>query len=106
MSYRTRIVASLVSFALAYGAVAVAAAEPEPTSSAPVEAPCPKALGEYVAGESTSALVLRCVGKPHHEDHNPDGRFTYLYNLDQSVTVVFLFDSQSKLIRYRGYKQN
>lgn len=104
MSYRTRVVASLVSFVLICGTAI--SAEPEPTNPESAEIPCPRAPGEYVAGESTSALVLRCLGKPHHEDHNPDGRFTYLYNLNQSATVVFLFDSQNKLIRHRGYKQN
>lgn len=58
----------------------------------------------FVANEGvTSPLdTLLSLGKPGHEDYNPDGRFTYLY----PTTVgsdVYLFDRSNKLIRVAKY---
>lgn len=74
------------------------------TSNAPAN--CPKIVGGYKAGETTSQLVQSCLGSPFHENHNPDGRYVYLYKIDTTTTIAFLFDSSGKLIRTQGYKQN
>jgi hypothetical protein len=66
---------------------------------------CPKTVDDYKAGEATSELVLRCMGKPSHEDHNPDGRYVYLYDINESTKLTFLFDKSGSLIRTRGYNQ-
>ena len=68
-------------------------------------ADCPSTLGGYKEGQATSEQVKQCLGKPVHEDRNPDGRYVYMYNI-QGNTVAFLFDSAGKLIRIRGYTKN
>ena len=75
------------------------------TAPAP-QAICPTTVAGYVAGEATSNLVKSCMGQPEHEDHNPDGRYVYLYRPDIHTIMSFLFDSKGKLIRTRGYHQN
>lgn len=67
---------------------------------------CPKTLGDYKAGEATSKLVQSCLGWPIHEDHNPDGRYAYVYEMDSATNVIFVFDTSGKLIRTKGYKHN
>jgi hypothetical protein len=83
-----------------FGCASTLAAEPgqQPT--------CPASVDGYTAGESTSEFVKECLGIPIHEDHNPDGRFVYLYQIDGKTKVAFLFDASGKLIRTRGYQQN
>ena len=77
----------------------------------------PNKLNALVVGESTSEQVLESLGQPVHEDHNPDGRFVYVYDLDlpdandpkapaMKGMVSILFGSDSKLIRFRIYKQD
>lgn len=68
-------------------------------------ADCPSTLGGYKAGQATSEQVKQCLGKPTHEDRNPDGRYVYMYNI-QGNMIAFLFDSADKLIRIRGYTKN
>jgi hypothetical protein len=85
---------------LACIAVCVAAAG----CAAPRPADCPKFVTDYVVGEATSDFVRSCMGQPVSEDHNPDGRYVYLYDLAPHVKVAFLFDSSGKLIRRQGYQ--
>lgn len=66
---------------------------------------CPSTLGGYKQGQATSEEVRQCLGKPVHEDRNPDGRYVYIYNI-QGNMIAFLFDSAGKLIRIRGYSKN
>ena len=73
-------------------------------SAAPAD--CPTKLGEYVAGEATSDFVKHCMGEPGFENHNPDGRFVYIYDLDADTKAAFLFNLSGKLIRIRGYGRN
>ncbi|KTC51471.1 hypothetical protein AO262_17685 [Pseudomonas fluorescens ABAC62] len=67
---------------------------------------CPKTVGDYKVGESTSQEIQSCLGTPYYENHNPDGRYVYLYKLDTAITIAFVFDASGKLINTRGYKQN
>jgi hypothetical protein len=68
-------------------------------------------------GEATPEDVKASFGEPEHIDKNPDGRFAHLYELELKDTkdssapplrgkIVFLFDKDGKLVRYRVYKQN
>jgi len=68
-------------------------------------ADCPTTLGGYKEGQATSVEVKQCLGKPAHENRNPDGRYIYMYNI-QGNTIAFLFDSTGKLIRIKGYVKN
>lgn len=67
---------------------------------------CPKKIGGYKVGETTSQLVQTCLGSPFHEDHNPDGRYVYIYEIDTNIFVSFLFEASGQLIRTHGYKKN
>jgi len=68
-------------------------------------------------GVSTPEEIKASFGEPEHVDKNPDGRFAHLYALelkDQKDLnapplkgkIVFLFDKEGKLVRYRVYKQD
>lgn len=74
--------------------------------SSALPADCPKKIGDYKAGEATSQQIRSCLGSPLNENHNPDGRFLYLYEVKSNITVGFLFDSSGKLISTQGYKKN
>ncbi|HCT04657.1 MAG TPA: hypothetical protein DIW86_04750 [Pseudomonas sp.] len=74
--------------------------------SAAASANCPKKIGDYKAGEATSEQIKGCLGAPVDENHNPDGRYVYLYEVENNITVGFLFDSSGKLMRTSGYKRN
>lgn len=76
--------------------------QPNPTPSGN----CPKTVGDYKVGESTSLKVQSCLGSPYHENYNPDGRYVYLYKLDPTTTLAFVFDKSGTLLNTRGYKQN
>ncbi|ROM33630.1 hypothetical protein BK648_22850 [Pseudomonas poae] len=67
---------------------------------------CPKTVGDYKVGKSTSQEIQNCLGSPYYENYNPDGRYVYLYKLDPAITRAFVFDASGKLINTRGYKQN
>jgi hypothetical protein len=66
---------------------------------------CPDTVGGYKPGETNSAEVQHCMGDPVHEDHNPDGRYIYMYQLKDGTILAFLFDSSDKLIRVSGYEK-
>jgi hypothetical protein len=59
----------------------------------------------FVEGKSTAEDVKAALGKPDHENHNPDGRFVYLYSSPNGM-ITYLFDSKGVLIRIRGYTKN
>ena len=60
-------------------------------------------VSPFVEGKSTAEDVKTALGKPEHENHNPDGRFFYGYSSPNGM-VTYLFDSKGVLIRIRGYK--
>lgn len=64
---------------------------------------CPSNLSGYKEGVSTTQQVKACMGAPSDEDHNPDGRFVYGYQLKDKTLVKFLFNSNGTLIRVRAY---
>lgn len=74
-------------------------------SSAP-PANCPQKIGDYKAGEATSQQIRSCLGSPFHENKKPDGRYVYLYKVQSTITVAFLFDTSGKLINTQAYKQD
>ena len=66
---------------------------------------CPKDYEPFVAGEATAEFVRSCMGKPIYEDHNPDGRFVYVYKSKEDTSrLTFLFDSSQKLLKVNGWK--
>lgn len=75
------------------------------TAAAP-KATCPTTVAGYAAGETTSDFIKSCMGQPEHENHNPDGRYVYIYRPDVHTIMSFLFDAKGKLIRTRGYRQD
>jgi hypothetical protein len=66
---------------------------------------CPKNIAKFPITETTSDDVLLCMGKPRHEDYNPDGRFVYLYETPQKVALTYLFGKDKKLIKIIGYEK-
>lgn len=65
---------------------------------------CPKNIAKFPTGETTSEDVLSCMGKPQHEDYNPDGRFVYLYETPTKTVLTYLFGQDKKLIKIVGYE--
>lgn len=65
---------------------------------------CSSLIDGYVKGSSTAQFVQSCLGEPNHKDHNPDGRFVYLYRFDDLVTT-FLFDDSGVLIRSNSFRK-
>ena len=66
---------------------------------------CPKNIAKFPIAKTTSDDVLSCMGKPRHEDYNPDGRFVYLYETPQKVALTYLFGKDKKLIKITGYEK-
>jgi hypothetical protein len=66
---------------------------------------CPKNITKFPIAKTTSDDVLSCMGKPRHEDYNPDGRFVYLYETPQKVALTYLFGKDKKLIKITGYEK-
>jgi outer membrane protein assembly factor BamE (lipoprotein component of BamABCDE complex) len=74
----------------------------------------PQQINSLVKGKTTAEDVIKTFGKPEHEDHNPDGRFVYLYPFSlQGKTasepplegkITFLFSSDGKLAGLKMYK--
>ncbi|TDR81912.1 hypothetical protein [Paludibacterium purpuratum] len=84
-------------------------AETPQSASAPVAdhpAGCPDTISGFVDGKVKAEEVQRCMGKPINENHNPDGRFIYMYGLNENQVVAFLFDKDGILIRKRGFQKN
>jgi outer membrane protein assembly factor BamE (lipoprotein component of BamABCDE complex) len=65
---------------------------------------CPNNIAKFPIGETTSDDVLSCMGKPQHEDYNPDGRFVYLYETPQKIIFTYLFGTDKKLLKITGYE--
>ena len=86
-------------------AVAISTLTACATKSSGASAKCPSDLTGYVAGQ-TEAYVKSCMGNPSYEDHNPDGGFVYLYNINKNFTFTFLFDKSGVVIRTAGYKKD
>lgn len=69
-------------------------------------APQPASGGTVtVQGMATADQVKAKLGKPSYEDHNPDGRFIYMYDQPGSRVTAYLFDSGGHLIRIRAYQR-
>lgn len=51
---------------------------------------------------TTPLDTLIALGKPEHEDYNPDGRFSYLFP-SEIGSDVYLFDRSNKLMRVVKY---
>ena len=67
---------------------------------------CPATMGGFKEGEATSAEVKHCIGNPFSEDHYhySDGKYVYVYVLNDGTIVNFMFDSSDKLISITGYE--
>ncbi|MDB5990085.1 MAG: hypothetical protein JWQ10_1488 [Herbaspirillum sp.] len=84
----------------------VYAEEPKP-DVAPPKSACPERLDGFANGLSSAEQIKTCLGQPPaHEDHNPDGRFVYLYNLKNGIAITYLFEPSGLLIRTNAYKKN
>ncbi|MCE9684632.1 YjgB family protein [Shewanella sp. AS16] len=66
---------------------------------------CPKNVAKFPIGETTSDDIVSCMGKPSHEDYNPDGRFVYLYDSQKKIVLAYLFGKDKKLIKVTGYEK-
>ncbi|MBJ2136135.1 hypothetical protein JEU11_06700 [Paraglaciecola chathamensis] len=67
---------------------------------------CPSNIAKFPIGETTSDHVISCMGKPQHEDYNPDGRFVFLYEAKDNVILTYLFGEDKKLIKIVGYEDS
>lgn len=67
---------------------------------------CPENIANFPIGETTSDDVISCMGKPIHEDYNPDGRFVYLYETPKEVVLAYVFGKDKKLVKVTGFKKN
>jgi hypothetical protein len=65
-----------------------------------------ESLPPFVNGTTTAKEVKKQLGRPMNENHNPDGRFVYMYQTRDGAMVAFLFDDKGVLIRVRGYARN
>lgn len=79
--------------------------EIKPMGSDSKDAPCPANKAQFPIGITTSEQVLRCMGKPQHENYNPDGRFVYLYESKQNLILTYLFSPDKKLLKIVGYEK-
>ncbi|MDP1632136.1 MAG: hypothetical protein Q8L66_12030 [Caulobacter sp.] len=96
---------AVISLAARSGALA----QTEEAPPAPIKhlAKCPDNVGDYIDSDATAPFVKKCLGAPTTENHNPDGRFVYLYSLQGGkLTLTFLFASDGSMIRLRAYKTN
>ena len=73
----------------------------------------PSAFSAFKEGATTSQEVKAALGAAVHEDHNPDGRYVYLYDFDfpadgdkpaMKGMASFLFSKEDTIIRIRFYK--
>jgi hypothetical protein len=78
----------------------------EVSTAASSNSSCPSRLDGFENGVATAEQVKICIGAPHHEDHNPDGRFVYLYHLKNGIIITYLFDKSGILERTNAYKKN
>jgi hypothetical protein len=76
----------------------------EAPAGVPEQTKCPEQLDKFESGGASADFVVKCIGKPVSEDHNPDGRFVYLYKLKDGITITYLFDSKGLLLRHRVYQ--
>ncbi|TKB45370.1 hypothetical protein [Thalassotalea mangrovi] len=67
---------------------------------------CPKNITKFEVGVATSMQIKGCMGKPNHEDFNPDGRYVFLYETEEGIIVTYLFDSNDKLVKVTGYQKS
>lgn len=67
---------------------------------------CPSNIAKFPVVETTSDHVVSCMGKPQHEDYNPDGRFVYLYETKGNTILTYLFGKDKKLIKIVGYEKS
>ncbi len=71
------------------------------------------------APDTTSEQIKQRLGTPAHEDHNPDGRYVFAYDLDLPEQVVdgktyppvkgvvtFLFSAEGKVLKMPIYVKN
>ena len=79
-------------------------------STLAVSAVNPEALGKLKKGES-SDHVRELFGSPTSEDHNPDGRFVYVYEYESLKDssdkgfVTLLFGKDRKLLKLEAFKK-
>jgi hypothetical protein len=86
-------------------ATALYAQDQGPEGTVPPSKPsCPKQLDEFAVGVASADDIRRCNGAPKTQDNNPDGRFTYLYELRNGIMIVYLFGQDRLLIRTRAYQ--
>lgn len=70
----------------------------------------PEALAKLKKGE-TSDHVRELFGSPTSEDHNPDGRFVYVYEYkslkdsSEKGFVTLLFGKDKRLLKLEAYKK-
>lgn len=83
-----------------------AATGPEAPKPVPTLTKCPDNAGAYVDSHVSASFVVKCMGKPQSENHNPDGRYVYMYNLKGGAMIGFLFDHDGVLIRPVAYRHD
>ena len=82
----------------------MAAGDAPGVQDAATKVACPARLDGFVNGAATAAVIVGCIGKPASADHNPDGRFVYLYKLRDGITVAYLFDAGGVLASTNVYQ--
>ena len=102
-----KLINKLITALFVFGVFTQGAFADESATNAPKsQASCPERLDGFTNGEATAEQIKGCLGQPHHEDHNPDGRFVYLYNLKNKITITYLFESSGVLTRTNVYKKD
>lgn len=63
-------------------------------------------FGFFAVNTATAEQVRDKLGKPEMENHDPDGRFVYIYKSPAGLYVTYLFDKAGTLTRIRAYSVN
>jgi outer membrane protein assembly factor BamE (lipoprotein component of BamABCDE complex) len=81
-------------------------------SAAALAAVDPDSLSSLKKGQSSEQVKAALGSSPLSEDHNPDGRFVYVYEYLSAKDpadkgyVTLLFGKDKKLLKLEAYKQN
>ena len=57
-------------------------------------------------GTTTKAITVELLGKPVHENSNPNGKSIYFYDISKVQILSLLYDSDKVLVKVDVFERN